>query len=99
MIQKRSIEERIHIMEFAFLTLLFFKAAKFSFQGFLIYAIPLLLAITIGWLDEIWQAILPNRIYDIQDVCDNAFGSLVGIGFAWIRQKYGKEINLNESHS
>ena len=88
----RSTEERLHILEYTFLCLLFFKAAKFSFKGILLFGIPLLIAVSFGWLDELWQGFLPDRVYDIQDVCDNAAGALIGIGFAWIRQKYGKEL-------
>lgn len=85
----RPLAERIHILEFFLLALLFFKASKFSFKGLSVYVIPLLIAITIGWSDEFWQGLFSNRVYDIHDVCDNAVGALIGIGFAWIRQKYG----------
>lgn len=88
--RERALEEKIHLLEYAFLALLIFKACKFQFKGILLYGIPLLLTIVIGWTDELWQGLLPNRVYDIQDVLDNALGGLLGMGFAWIRQTYGK---------
>lgn len=87
----RPLAERIHILEFFILLLLFFKASKFTYKGLWLYLIPLLITVAIGWSDELWQGLLPNRVYDVHDVCNDAVGALIGVGFAWIRQKYGVE--------
>ena len=43
------------------------------------YAAAALIGTAIGWGDELVQAILPNRVYDLRDVALNAAGSVLGV--------------------
>ncbi|MBI4224149.1 MAG: VanZ family protein [Deltaproteobacteria bacterium] len=86
----RSAEERVHLLEFTLLGLLLLKACRLSFQGNIPYLLALLLAMGTGWCDELWQAFLPGRVYDIQDVLNNAGGGVLGVALARIRYSYGK---------
>lgn len=89
-----STAEKVHLLEYALLALLFFKACQFHHQGGVEkgglygYGIPLLLTMGVNWLDEIWQGVLPERVYDIQDILFNTCGGILGIGVAWIRRRY-----------
>ena len=38
-----------------------------------------LIGTAIGWGDELVQAILPNRVYDLRDVAMNAAGAVLGV--------------------
>lgn len=91
MLRHQTLEERIHLLEYTALALLFFKAVKFSRRGKILFVLPLLLTIFIGWIDELWQGLLPGRVYDILDVLNNAAGGMIGVSIAWIRQTYGGE--------
>ena len=42
----------------------------------------------LGWLDEGFQSILPNRIYDLRDVGSNALAA--SLVLAWVRRKGGQ---------
>jgi len=86
-----SVEEKIHFLEFTLLAFFFFKAVKFSQKGARLYGISLLLTTLVGWIDEIWQGILPQRVYDVRDVFFNACGGMIGVGVGWVRQAYGRE--------
>ncbi|MBI4124822.1 MAG: VanZ family protein [Deltaproteobacteria bacterium] len=86
----RTPEERVHLLEFTLLGLLLLKACRLSFQGNTPYLLALLLAMGTGWCDELWQALLPGRVYDIQDVLNNAGGGVLGVALARIRYNYGK---------
>lgn len=48
----------------------------------------------LGWLDEGIQAILPNRVYDIQDVLFNTLAAAMAVAarvaLAWVRRRVGK---------
>ena len=80
--------EKIHLLEYSLLALFFYKACRFHFQGVLLFGIPWLLTTGVSWVDELWQGILPERVYDIQDVLFNTLGGMLGLGVAWIRRRY-----------
>ena len=39
----------------------------------------LLIAATAGWIDELIQAVLPDRVYDLRDVAINAVAALLAL--------------------
>ena len=43
------------------------------------YAAAALIGTAIGWGDELVQAVLPNRVYDLRDVAMNAAGAVLGV--------------------
>jgi VanZ family protein len=38
-----------------------------------------LLAVAIGWGEELIQRFVPGRVYDLRDVAANALGALLGL--------------------
>jgi hypothetical protein len=82
-------QERIHFVEYGLLGGLFYAALKerwsqrswrlFSRRSPELWAV--ILTALAGWLDELIQAVVPGRFYDLRDVAFNALagGLLVGI--------------------
>ena len=60
--------------------------------------IPALLAVlmtsVLGWIDEGIQWLLPNRIYDFEDVTFNFLAAVIAIGASlildWVRKRWSK---------
>jgi len=76
--QIKIMEERIHIIEFAVLGWLAaadFRASKNIKRAFSACAICVL----IGTLDELFQLILPYRVFDLRDILFNSTGAITGI--------------------
>ncbi|MDO8494424.1 MAG: VanZ family protein [Deltaproteobacteria bacterium] len=93
--KERMIEERIHLLEFALLSLLFYKACWHTFKKpILLFGLPFLLATLLGCIDETWQGILPDRFFDVRDIFDNMLGAFIGTGLAFIRNLFG---NFNQN--
>jgi len=72
--------ERIHLPEYATTAWLAWRAlgplCPTAIQG---YAAATALAAAIGWGEELLQAVVPGRVYDLRDVAANALGALLGI--------------------
>ena len=72
--------ERTHLAEYGIAAWLAWRAVSQHVRGPLAaYAAAALIAAAIGWGDELIQAILPNRVYDLRDVAMNAAGSVLGV--------------------
>jgi hypothetical protein len=95
------IQERIHLLQYGALGGLFYAALLERWRGAPVTAAapPLpwwqrwpgvwavVLAALAGWGDEIVQAILPNRVYDLRDVLTNAeAAALLVLVLAWRRR-------------
>lgn len=76
-------EERIHVIEYGLLGWLITWSISKSKQK--ISYNRIFIGITLGWsigfLDEIVQYILPNRVYDIRDVILNGLSATIGLLF------------------
>jgi hypothetical protein len=74
-------EERVHFLQFGFLTLL----ARWAFAAHLPparqYLAAGVLAALAGWGDEVIQHFLPERVYDLRDVVLNTVAVLLGLAF------------------
>ncbi len=46
--------------------------------------LALIISILFGWLDEVIQSFLPNRVYDFQDIVFNAVAAILVIGARWL---------------
>lgn len=72
-------EERVHFLQFGFLTLL----ARWAFAAHLPparqYVAAGLVAGAAGWVDEAIQHFLPDRVYDLRDVALNAVAVLLAL--------------------
>ncbi len=72
--------ERIHLPEYAVVTWLAWRAIDpDGRRGRRGYALALLLAVAIGWGEELLQRFVPGRVYDLRDVAANALGALLGL--------------------
>lgn len=75
-------EERIHFIEYGMLSLFFFRAFSFDIRKkWLNYALTLSAVSLVGYLDEVVQYILPNRVYDIRDVGLNSLAGFLMLIF------------------
>ncbi|MGI9584050.1 MAG: VanZ family protein [Acidimicrobiia bacterium] len=77
-------EERSHLIEYGIVAILVHEALKERFAGRYGVLKPAMLAIAItaviGTVDELIQAVLPNRVFDIRDVAFNAFAAVLAVG-------------------
>ena len=76
-------EERTHLFEYGIVAVLIYQALRERARNGRRVPAPALSALVVaallGWLDEVIQALLPNRVYDDFDVLSNAIAALIGI--------------------
>ncbi len=81
-------EERTHLFEYSLVAALVHEALLERRENGRHVPVPTILALIIsiflGWLDEGIQSLLPNRVYDIIDVCFNALAATMIIGARWL---------------
>ncbi len=83
-----SWEERTHLFEYALVAALLHEALlERRARGRRVPApalIALIIAISLGWIDEAIQSALPNRVYDLVDVAFNSIAATMIIGARWL---------------
>ena len=74
-------DDRLHYIYYGLLGVLFFRAVELdlSLEGACVAAI--VLTSVAGFFDEFIQKFTPGRVYDINDVRDNAMGAVLGCLF------------------
>lgn len=91
--------ERSHLIEYGVVAAFIHEALlERRTQGRRV-PVPALLAVVatalIGWLDEGIQAVLPNRVYDIEDVLFNTLAAVMAVAarmaLAWVRRRIGRK--------
>jgi hypothetical protein len=90
-------EERTHLFEYGVVAILIHQALLERARHGRRVVLPAVLAVDVtallGWLDEVVQAILPGRVYDLRDVGFNGFAALMAIGarvaLSWARRRVG----------
>jgi VanZ family protein len=74
-------EERTHLLEYGLVAVLIHQALKERLRQGRRVPSPAALAVVVtallGWLDEVIQMMLPNRVYDIRDVGFNVLAGLM----------------------
>ena len=71
--------ERIHLPEYGVVTWLGWRAlVQILGDGPLAYSAAALLATAVGWGEELLQAFVPGRFYDLRDVAANALAAVLG---------------------
>ena len=91
-------EERTHLMEYGVVALLIHETMLERTGNGRRIPVPALLAVlmtaVLGWIDEGIQWILPNRIYDFEDVIFNFLAAVIAIGgslvLGWVRSRCPK---------
>jgi hypothetical protein len=90
-----SPEEKLHFIQYGLLALLADRAAPAGWSPWRRFVCCALFVAAAGWVDELIQALLPNRYYDLRDVGFNALAgllalsSLAGIRFVRARAMAG----------
>lgn len=87
--------ERSHLIEYSVLTIFIHKALVERAQHRQLVLAPALLALLvaflIGVLDESIQIVLPNRVFDPQDILFNGIAATMAIGvsvlLSWVRKR------------
>lgn len=71
--------ERTHLLEYGLAALLAWRALAPTVQGSAGYLAAALVAGAVGYGDELLQAVVPGRHYDIRDVGMNVLGAVLGV--------------------
>ena len=71
--------EKIHFIEYGFLSFLIFRALKVDMPAYVAYIAALVLTGAFGWIEEGLQSLIPGRYYDHRDIIFNSIGGLLGI--------------------
>lgn len=72
--------ERVHLAEYALLSMMVFWAMSDGTEGWGLCIWAVVVTMELGLADELIQGILPERIYDFNDVLLNAKAAVVGQG-------------------
>lgn len=72
-------EERIHFVQYGLMALLARRALAWHVGPARQYAAAFAIAAVAGWVDELIQGALPDRVYDLRDVAINAVAALLAL--------------------
>jgi VanZ family protein len=72
-------EEKIHFIEYGVVAMLARLSTPERWSEGRRFAVSFLFVVAAGWMDEIIQGILPNRVYDLRDVGFNAAAGLIAL--------------------
>ena len=90
-------EERTHLIEYGIVALLIHAALNERAMQSPHVPAPAVLAVAIagsvGVIDELIQALLPNRVFDLRDILFNVLAAAMAVGaikaLRWARQRAG----------
>jgi VanZ family protein len=71
--------ERLHLMEYGLLAYLSYRVLRFDFPRASAYVLGFLLSSGFGFMDEVIQYFLPNRVFELRDVVTNVAASALGL--------------------
>lgn len=72
-------EERVHFAQYGLMAVLARRALAWHVSPPQQYLGAFVIAAMAGWVDELIQGVLPNRVYDLRDVAINAVAALLAI--------------------
>ncbi len=92
-----GIPERSHLIEYSVLALLIYGALRERKKNggkiFMPPLIAILVTALLGVIDEMIQILIPNRVYDPQDILFNTLAAILAVGtfqfLRWIRNRFG----------
>jgi VanZ family protein len=85
-------EERIHFLEFGVLALLVRRCLAADYPVKLQYVLSVLITAGMGAGDEILQAYLPDRFFDVRDIVINVAAGLLAIaGYEYVHGNLEKD--------
>ena len=71
--------ERLHLIEYGLLACLSYRALRLDFSRAPAYVLAFLISAAFGYLDEMIQYVLPNRVFESRDVMTNVIASALGL--------------------
>lgn len=73
--------EKIHLAEYSILAILLYNSLKFDFLRFdkRLYQCSVFFCFSVGTIDEIIQAFLPNRYFDWRDIFINTLSGIISL--------------------
>jgi len=77
--QCRFPAERLHLMEYGLLAYLSYSALRLHVPRMPAYVLGFLISSAFGFLDEVIQYVLPNRVFEYRDVMTNVIASGLGL--------------------
>ena len=98
----QSAEERTHLFEYAVLAAFIFQGFKERRANLVTFKrspalIALLVTIAIGGVDELIQTLIPNRVFEVQDLGLDAAAALLTVGTSQVaefaRKRWGNRFN------
>ncbi len=90
--------ERSHLIEYGLVAVLLHQAfVERGENGRPVRAaalVAILMTTLVGWVDELIQAMIPNRVYDLRDVGFNALAATMAVAasmlMTWVRWRVGR---------
>lgn len=83
-------EERLHFLQYGLMAVLARRAVAPRVDGARQYLAAVALASVAGWGDELVQALLPGRVYDLRDVLINACSAVLAMaGYEALHNQLG----------
>jgi len=71
--------ERLHLVEYGLLAYLLYRALRLDLSSRRAYLLGFAIAAGFGFLDEVIQYILPNRVFETRDVMTNVLAAGLGL--------------------
>jgi len=90
-----ALRERIHLIEYGLLALLFYHSFRDKIGEKLIYLGALLYGSSVGTIDEFFQYLIANRVGDLRDVIINTLSVFTGTFFVFSLNYTYQKININ----
>jgi VanZ like family len=83
-------EERLHFLQYGLMAILARRAVASRLGGSRQYLAAVAIAAAAGWGDELVQAVLPGRVYDLRDVLINASAAALAMaGYEALHNQLG----------
>ena len=70
--------ERFHLLLYGMLSVIVFWALKLDIKNKRVYIYTIIVAVSLGTIDEFIQGILPMRVFDLRDILMNWLSSGMG---------------------
>ena len=93
----KSLEEKIHFVEYGGAAVLAHAAAPRNWSRWKRFIVCALFVAAAGWIDEGIQALLPSRVYDLRDVAFNATAGLMALGVVAIFSARERKLGTDRS--
>lgn len=75
--------EGIHLAQYAVMSCLAVAALRDSLPRRWAYAAAGALVVASSWASELFQSVLPDRVYDLRDVALDGIGGMLGLALVW----------------